>query len=115
MAKPLKITTLVFEDLPVPPVLGGAVEIIAEELCSRTENLEWAIYSKGVALIRDHRIGKRQYFYFRKKRSQALVYCIRHLIPEWAVYPHWIAAQIKKQQADVVLVHNEIFESNTKR
>lgn len=108
VAKPLKIATLVFEDLPTPPILGGAIEIIVEELCSRTQNLEWSVYSKGVPSLRDHHSGKRHYFYFQKKRPQALLYCFRHLIPEWAVYPHWIAAQIKKQQVDVVLVHNEI-------
>jgi len=106
----IKIATFGFEDIPIPPVKGGAVEIIIDQLSQNAKNLEWFIYSKGDKnfIARDYQNQNRNFFYYFKNRKQALFYALTKFIPEWAVYPHWITEQIIKINPDIVLLNNEI-------
>lgn len=108
----IKLCSISVEDLPIPAVKGGAIEIILEKLSNQTQKIDWHIFSSAKFLKEEDfkkfsKIGKYHYFDLldRKKR---LGYAFKNLIPEWAVYPHWIAQQIVSLKPDILLLNNEM-------
>lgn len=102
---------VIFEDLPFPPVRGGAIELIIQALNQQANQIEWKVFSSGqlLSLAEKKKFKKNSnYHYFEMSRSKRLQWAFRKLIPEWAVYPAWIAEKLRQKKVDVILVHNEI-------
>jgi len=107
----LKIATFGFEDIPIPPVKGGAVEIIIDQLSLKATTFDWHIFSKGdpVLASKNYRHKNRHFYYYLKNRSQALFYALKHFIPEWAVFPHWVTEQIIGIRPDIIILHYQTY------
>src|SRR3989338_8524727 len=109
----MKIAIVAPEQLPVPPVRGGGIETIIEEVSAHLTAHEVHVFSVGdPALPITSQRGHRTYHHYRPgPLDRALLSSWRmpfkqHRSP-WYYWPYarWVASRLNRLQPDVIWVH----------
>ncbi len=112
----MKIAIVAPEVFPVPPVRGGAVETVIEEVAARLTGHEVSVFGIADAgLPAEEQKGNR--VYFRWKRGPLGLILLASWKSPWKQsgsplyyrpYANWVAAGLRRLKPDVIWVHSRV-------